>query len=168
MLESSLHPFQQILFIMSSTVVVDRSSNLTVHEAPNKQSSDVKKEDLSGRQYIRWNAEGVEKIPDGEEDDINAVAEQINQIQKAQWNVHRHCYSGTHARTHGIVKGSFIVPDNLPSHLKQGELFSHGGEYPIVARYSTEPGDPGLDVCALLSSLASGTTDNPSGPHPRP
>ncbi|KAI5257160.1 heme-dependent catalase [Aureobasidium subglaciale] len=130
---------------MSSTVTVDRTSNLTVHEAPNKDSDNVKQENLSGRNYIRWDSEGVEKIADDEEDDIKAVAEQINLIQKAQWNVHRHCYSGTHARTHGIVKGSFVVPDDLPKHLRQGELFSKGGEYPIVARYSTEPGDPGLD-----------------------
>jgi len=138
---------------MSTTVLVDRTSNLTVHEAPNKASNNLKEEDLSNRNYIRWDAEGVEKIPDDEEADINAVAEQINLIQKAQWNVHRHCYSGTHARTHGIVKGSFVVHDDLPKHLKQGELFSHGKEYPIVARYSTEPGDPGLDVCLCLLRL---------------
>lgn len=52
---------------------------------------------------------------------------------------------GTHARTQGLVKGKLIVPDDLPKHLKQGELFEKGGEYPVVARYSTEPGDPGLD-----------------------
>lgn len=54
---------------------------------------------------------------------------------------------GTHARTQGIVKGKLVVPDDLPKHLKQ-TLFEHGGEYPIVARYSSEPGDPGLDVSA--------------------
>ena len=53
--------------------------------------------------------------------------------------------SGTHARTQGLVKGKLVVPDDLPKHLKQS-LFEHGGEYPVVARYSSEPGDPGLDV----------------------
>jgi catalase len=43
------------------------------------------------------------------------------------------------------VKGKFVVPDDLPSHLKQTELFSKGGEYDAVCRYSTEPSDPGLD-----------------------
>lgn len=57
-------------------------------------------------------------------------------------------HTGTHARTQGIVKGTFVVSDDLPAHLKQGELFAKGGEYPVVARYSTEPGDPGLDVRA--------------------
>ncbi|KAF2233786.1 heme-dependent catalase [Viridothelium virens] len=102
-------------------------------------------EDLEKRNYIRWDAKGVEEKPPNEDEDIQAVADQINTIQKAQYNMHRHCYSGTHARTHGIVKGKFIVPDDLSPHLKQTELFSHGGEYSIAARYSTEPGDPGLD-----------------------
>lgn len=53
--------------------------------------------------------------------------------------------SGTHARTQGLVKGKLVVPDDLPKHLKQS-LFEHGGEYQVVARYSSEPGDPGLDV----------------------
>ncbi|KAF2732428.1 heme-dependent catalase [Polyplosphaeria fusca] len=95
--------------------------------------------------YVRWDAPGVEKLPPNEEEDINAVADQINLIQKAHWNKTRHAYSGTHARTHGIVKGKFIVEPDLPQHLKQTELFQNGGEFPVAARYSTEPGDPGLD-----------------------
>lgn len=59
--------------------------------------------------------------------------------------------SGTHARTHGIIKGEFIVLDDLPEHLKQTELFENGGKFPVAARYSTEPGDPGLDVSTILS-----------------
>ncbi|KAF2704871.1 heme-dependent catalase [Pleomassaria siparia CBS 279.74] len=101
--------------------------------------------DLAHRTYLRWDTEGVEKIPPGEEEDINAVADQINAIQKATFNKTRHCFGGTHARTHGIIKGKFIVKDDLPAHLKQTELFEKGGEYDAICRYSTEPGDPGLD-----------------------
>lgn len=43
------------------------------------------------------------------------------------------------------MKGKFIVPDDLPPHLKQTELFSKGGTYDVICRYSSEPGDPGLD-----------------------
>lgn len=137
-----------------SPTMADTTSNLSVHPAPNKNGTQpdadgVTSEDLANRNYIRWDDSSVEKIPEGEEDDIRAVAEQINTIQKAQWNMHRHCYSGTHARTHGIVKGTFVVKDDLPKHLKQGPLFEKAGEYPVVCRYSTEPGDPGLDVRLL-------------------
>ena len=51
-------------------------------------------EDMSKRNYIRWDAEGVEKIPPNEAEDIQAVADMINAIQKAQWNSHRHCFTG--------------------------------------------------------------------------
>lgn len=51
-------------------------------------------EDMSKRHYIRWDAEGVEKIPPNEDEDIQAVADMINAIQKAQWNSHRHCFTG--------------------------------------------------------------------------
>jgi hypothetical protein len=40
-------------------------------------------QDLSSRKYIKWDDPSVEKIPPGEEEDILAVAEQINAIQRA-------------------------------------------------------------------------------------
>lgn len=64
----------------------------TANGAPADKSADPN--DLSDRNYIRWDAEGVEYIPEGEEEDIQAVADQINAIQRAQWNVHRHAFSG--------------------------------------------------------------------------
>lgn len=100
---------------------------------------------MENRPYIHYSP-SLEKIPDGEDEDIQIVAKQLTDIQRAQYNVHRHCFSGTHARTQGIVRGNFIVPNDLPKHLKQGELFAQGAEYDVVARYSTEPGDPSLDV----------------------
>lgn len=48
--------------------------------------------DLSQRNYIRWDQEGVEVIPQDEEEDIKEVARMINQIQEAQYKKHRHCY----------------------------------------------------------------------------
>ena len=59
---------------------------------------------------------------------------------------------GTHAKTQGVIQGKLIVPDDLPKHLKQS-MFEHGGEYEVLARYSSEPGEPGLDVritCPLI------------------
>jgi hypothetical protein len=50
--------------------------------------------DLTQRNYIRWDAEGVEKIPPNEEEDVKTVAEQINCIQRATFNKGRHCFGG--------------------------------------------------------------------------
>lgn len=111
---------------------------------------------MENRSYIKYSSD-LEKIPAGEEDDIQAVAKQLTDIQRAQYNVHRHCFSGTHARTQGIVKGKFIVPNDLPQHLKQGEIFAKGREYPLAARYSTEPGDPSLDVSQIFAKKCIGS-----------
>ena len=112
-------------------------------EISNKEAKDTRS--LEGRTYIKWNDNGVEKIPPNEEEDINAVAEMINAIQKATWNHTRHGYTGTHARTQGIVKGKIATEKILPPHLKQS-LFAEEREWPVICRYSSEPGDPGLDV----------------------
>ena len=138
----------------------------------NKSVEDSRK--LQDRNYVRWDEEGVEKIPEGEAEDIQAVADQINAIQKAQYNSHRHCYTGerlveilllrglltkagTHARTQGVVKGTLVVERNLPPHLKQS-MFAEERGWPVLCRYSSEPSDPGLDVSALATS--SMTTPN--------
>lgn len=123
-------------------------------------------DDLAKRNYIRWDADGVESVPPNETEDIQAVADMINEIQRTHWNNTRHCFGGTHARTQGVVKGKFIVPNDLPQHLKQTELFEKGGEYPTVCRYSSEPGDPGLDVSLPFSVSRQTLTTGTTGPYP--
>jgi len=75
--------------------------------------------------------------------------------------------SGTHARTQGLVKGKLIVEHDLPKHLKQS-LFADGGEYPVVCRYSSEPGDPGLDVSLPGLLLLPHGTDTQQDRIPQP
>ncbi|KAM0544654.1 hypothetical protein ACHAPJ_011715 [Fusarium lateritium] len=101
--------------------------------------------DLSNRNYIRWDAKGVEEIPSNEAEDIQNVVAKINETQRRFYEQNGHCFGGTHARTQGIVKGTLYVSDDLPPHLKQTELFAQAGEYPVICRYSSEPSDPKLD-----------------------
>jgi hypothetical protein len=49
---------------------------------------------FASRNYLRWDAPSVEKVPPGEAEDIQAVADMINTMQKAQYNNHRHMYGG--------------------------------------------------------------------------
>ena len=57
-----------------------------------------------------------------------------------------------------------IIEDDLPKHLKQS-MFAHVGQYPVVCRYSSEPGDPGLDVCQKLDKVLVHIAYHFSGPH---
>jgi hypothetical protein len=45
--------------------------------------------------YIRWDAQAVEKVPPNEKEDIQAVADMVNTIQKTHYNTTRHMYSGS-------------------------------------------------------------------------
>ncbi|KAJ3958156.1 hypothetical protein N0V92_005257 [Colletotrichum tropicale] len=65
--------------------------------------------ELANRKYVKWDADGVEKIPPNEDEDIETVGKLINEQQRRTWNKTRHGYGATHARTQGIVKGKFIV-----------------------------------------------------------
>jgi hypothetical protein len=49
---------------------------------------------VSSRNYIKWDSEGVQSIPPNEAEDIQAVADMINKIQRTQFNKARHCFSG--------------------------------------------------------------------------
>jgi len=100
---------------------------------------------VAAANYIRWDDPSVEHEAPEEAEIIKKIATQFNQIQAAMFDQHRHCFGGTHAKTHGLVKGELVVKEDLPDHLRQS-MFKEGGKsYPVVMRYSSEPGDAGLD-----------------------
>jgi hypothetical protein len=54
--------------------------------------------------YVRWNDPGVESGAGPDE-----IARQINESQSRVADAHHHAFSGTHVKTHGIVKGELEV-----------------------------------------------------------
>lgn len=71
-----------------------RSCPAQIHYKMNISNKGEDHDAMANRKYIHWQDEGVEKIPPNETEDIQAVADQINAMQKAQYNSHRHCYTG--------------------------------------------------------------------------
>jgi len=51
-----------------------------------------------------------------------------------------HALRSVHAKSHALLQGEFEVLSGLPAHLAQG-LFAQPGRYPVVMRFSTNPGD---------------------------
>ena len=51
-----------------------------------------------------------------------------------------HTVRSIHAKSHALLEGELTVPEGLPAELAQG-MFSHPGTYPVVLRFSTNPGD---------------------------
>jgi hypothetical protein len=89
--------------------------------------------------YLPWNSPGVEVIKEDEQDKIDQIKSVMSQMQKHNFDKHRHCFRATHVKTQGVVKGKLHVRDDLPSHLRQGIFSQPGQEYDVIARYANEP-----------------------------
>ncbi len=60
-------------------------------------------------------------------------------IREGAYKDSGHAWRSLHAKSHGILFGTFTVLENLPPVLAQG-LFSKAGRYKAVMRFSTLPG----------------------------
>ena len=61
-------------------------------------------------EYIRWDAEGVEKTQPEEEQKIKDVSAQFNRFQMMNFNEHHHCLRGTHLKTQGVCPPDYLFP----------------------------------------------------------
>ena len=66
---------------------------------------------------------------------------------------YRHAYRPVHAKSHGVVVGTMEVLGDLPEELAQG-MFVPGASYPVVMRFSTNPGDMLADNVSSPRGLA--------------
>jgi hypothetical protein len=78
-----------------------------------------------------------------EEDEGQTIAALQDTMRDIAATVHKdsgHAPRGVHAKSHGLLRGTLRVLDRLPPDYAQG-LFAADGEYPVVMRLSTTPGD---------------------------
>ncbi len=70
-------------------------------------------------------------------DELSRVMQHITRTMASHY---RHAYRPVHAKSHGVLVGSFDVLPGLPEPLAQG-LFAAPASYPVILRISTNPGD---------------------------
>ncbi|PWN91917.1 heme-dependent catalase [Acaromyces ingoldii] len=123
--------------------------------------------------YIRWDQQGVEHGAGPKEDAIiHEIEKQINEAQQRVVDSHHHAFSGTHVKTHGIVKGNMEILPNLPPHLAQS-MFAKPGKHPVAIRFSSEPTDLTPDTVPQPRGLGmkvfnvEGTKLRPDGKDPK-
>ena len=83
-------------------------------------------------------------------DEISRTMQHITRSMAAKY---RHAYRPVHAKSHGVLKGTFEVLPGLPPELAQG-LFAQAASYPIIMRFSTNPGDLLADNVSTPRGLA--------------
>lgn len=69
-----------------------------------------------------------------------ALLESLHKISAITYKDSGHATRSVHAKSHGLLRVEFDVPNNLPPLLAQG-IFSQPGVRPAVMRLSTIPGD---------------------------
>ena len=106
----------------------------------------------TNRSYVRYVA-GVERVPDGEDDAIEAIIASMTHESEITADRYKHAVRASHAKSHGLLKGELRVLDGLPEPLSQG-LFAHPATYPVAVRMAVGPGELLSDAVSTHRGMA--------------
>jgi len=84
--------------------------------------------------------ETLERIEPDEAETVEQLIETLTRINQTTLEHEHHAHRSVHAKSHALLTGELVVPDDLPRELAQG-IFAKPGRYPLVMRLSTVPGD---------------------------
>lgn len=110
----------------------------------------------------------VEQLQPDEDEHIRRCIDSLLRTNEMTFDLHRHGVRATHAKSHGILRGTLTVHDDLPPELAQG-LFATPASHDLVARIATETGQldddraPNARGFALKVFDVEGETMHPSG-----
>jgi len=102
--------------------------------------------------YLPYSPEVEQPAPD-EHVTFDELSRTMQHITRTMASRYRHAYRPVHAKSHGVLVGKLEVAGGLPEHLAQG-LFAQPGTYPVVMRFSTNPGDLLADNVSSPRGLA--------------
>lgn len=109
--------------------------------------------------YVRFH-DSVEQIQHDEDATVAEILEVFGRLRAFTFEKHRHAIRDAHAKSHGILRGTIAVLGDLPEPFAQG-VFREPREYPVIARYSTAPGDILPDGVAGFRGLSLKLLDVP-------
>lgn len=85
-------------------------------------------------------SDDVEQIQPHEDEHIQRCIDSLLRINQMTFDLHRHGVRGTHAKSHGVLRGTLTVHDDLPPELAQGLFAVPGATHDVVVRLATESG----------------------------
>jgi hypothetical protein len=101
---------------------------------------------------IRYEA-GFEHAEVEETETTAALVEAMHGIVETTLKDYGYPVRSVHAKSHGLLRGELTVLGALPPRFAQG-LFAKPGKYPVVMRFSTNPGDLLDDSVSVPRGLA--------------
>ncbi len=106
----------------------------------------------SAVEYLAYSP-SVERLEADEPVIFDELSRTMQHITRTMASRYRHAYRPVHAKSHGVLVGTLAVKPDLPPSLAQG-LFERRGSYPIILRFSTNPGDMLADNVSSPRGLA--------------
>lgn len=85
-------------------------------------------------------SDDVEQIQPDEDEHIQRCIDAMLRVNAMTFDQHRHGYRATHAKSHGILRGTLTVHAHLPPGLAQGLFATPGATHDVVVRIATESG----------------------------
>ncbi len=95
----------------------------------------------------------MEAIAPDEADTIRGLVDTMRSINRKTFEDSGHANRSVHAKAHALLKGEMNVRAGLPEALAQG-IFADPRRYPVVLRFSTNPGDILDDAISAPRGLA--------------
>lgn len=95
----------------------------------------------------------VEEAEDDEQKLAADLAEAMLGISRKTYEDMHEGLRSVHAKSHALLTGRLSVKSGLPPELAQG-LFAQPGDYPVIMRFSTTPGDILPDAVSTPRGLA--------------
>lgn len=82
----------------------------------------------------------VEQIQPDEAEHIRRCIDSMHRTNAMTFDRHRHGVRATHAKSHGILRGTLTVHGDLPVELAQGMFAARGSTHDVAVRLATESG----------------------------
>lgn len=102
--------------------------------------------------YLRYSPSLEQPAPD-EPATFEELSRIMQHITRTMASHYRHAYRPVHAKSHGVLVGTLTVSSGLAEPLAQG-LFATPASYPVILRFSTNPGDLLADSVSSPRGLA--------------
>jgi catalase len=101
--------------------------------------------------YLRY-APTVEQPLPNEAATFDELSATMQHITRTMAKRYRHAYRPVHAKSHGLLVGTLSIP--VQAHPFAQGLFAEAGTYPVIMRFSTNPGDLLADSVSSPRGLA--------------
>jgi len=136
---------------LASLMAIGSGIAMTTWWLQTKQGTDRRRK-TDGLRPLVYRA-SMETSDDEERSIIGGLGSVVQHIHDSTWAHSRHAVRATHAKSHGLLFGTFRVLAGLPHYLAQG-LFAEPRAYDVVMRLSTQPGDILPDSASSTRGMA--------------